>query len=115
MFCVMIFIPPPTPPKKRFASQTSPWFYVSAVHSVFCCEEARKHMCVTDRHDVTLAVKVVLNPNTTNQPNSWQRAVGGIPFITILSDSSLNKFIFMLDRVKNLVTGTNLRQTLSLL
>ena len=25
-------------------------------------------MCVTDRHDMTLAVKVVLNPNTTNQP-----------------------------------------------
>ena len=29
-------------------------------------------MCVTDRHDMTLklAVKVVLNPNTTNQLNS---------------------------------------------
>ena len=25
-------------------------------------------MCVTDRHDMTLAVTVVLNPNTTNQP-----------------------------------------------
>ena len=24
-------------------------------------------MCVTDRHDITLAVKVALNPNTTNQ------------------------------------------------
>ena len=24
--------------------------------------------CVTDRHDMTLAVKVALNPNTTNQP-----------------------------------------------
>ena len=24
-------------------------------------------MCVTDHHDVTLAVKVALNPNTTNQ------------------------------------------------
>ena len=24
-------------------------------------------MCVTDRHDMTLAVKVVLNPNTSNQ------------------------------------------------
>ena len=24
-------------------------------------------MCVTDRHDMTLAVTVVLNPNTTNQ------------------------------------------------
>ena len=26
-------------------------------------------MCITDRHDMTLAVKVELNPNTTNQ--SW--------------------------------------------
>ena len=26
-------------------------------------------MCVTDRHDMTLAVKVALNPNTTNQTN----------------------------------------------
>ena len=25
-------------------------------------------MCVTDRHDMTLVVKVALNPNTTNQP-----------------------------------------------
>ena len=24
-------------------------------------------VCVTDRHDMTLAVKVALNPNTTNQ------------------------------------------------
>ena len=25
-------------------------------------------MCISDRHDMTLAVKVTLNPNTTNQP-----------------------------------------------
>ena len=25
-------------------------------------------MCVTDRHDMTLTVKVALKPNTTNQP-----------------------------------------------
>ena len=25
-------------------------------------------MCVTDRHDMNLPVKVALNPNTTNQP-----------------------------------------------
>ena len=30
------------------------------------CEKARKHMCVIDRNDMTLAVKVTLNPNTTN-------------------------------------------------
>ena len=34
----------------------------------YCYEKARKHMCVADRHDMTLAVKVALNPNTTNQP-----------------------------------------------
>ena len=28
-------------------------------------------MCVTDRHDMTLAVKVALNPNTTNQPKFY--------------------------------------------
>ena len=27
-------------------------------------------MCVTDRHDMTLAVEVALNPNTTNQPDA---------------------------------------------
>ena len=26
-------------------------------------------MCVTDRHDMTLAVKVTLNPDTANKPN----------------------------------------------
>ena len=31
-------------------------------------------MCVTDRHDMTLAVKVALNPNTTNQPNLFRKA-----------------------------------------
>ena len=25
------------------------------------------HMCVTDRHEMTLGVKLALNPNTTNQ------------------------------------------------
>ena len=32
-------------------------------------------MCVTDRHDMTLAVKVALNPNTTNttyQPTNYK-------------------------------------------
>ena len=31
---------------------------------LFCqywCKKARKHMCLTDRHDMTLAVKVALN------------------------------------------------------
>ena len=34
----------------------------------YWCEKARKHIYVTDRHDMTLDVKVALNPNTTNQP-----------------------------------------------
>ena len=33
-------------------------------------------MCVNDRNDVTLAVKLALNPNTTNQqrPNAVQNS-----------------------------------------
>ena len=32
-------------------------------------------MCVTDRHDITVAVKVALNPNTTNQPTNHQSKI----------------------------------------
>ena len=36
-------------------------------------KKARKHICVTDRHGMTLAVKVALNPNTSNiQPNAYK-------------------------------------------
>ena len=39
-------------------------------------EKARKHKCITDSHDMTLAVKVGLNPNTTNhQPVEQYRAI----------------------------------------
>ena len=38
----------------------------------YWCEKAMKHMCITDHHDMTLAVKVALNPNTTNQSTSGQ-------------------------------------------
>ena len=31
---------------------------------------------VTDSHDMTLAVKVVLNPNTTNQPTNYTENSG---------------------------------------
>ena len=34
----------------------------------YWCEKARKHMCVTDRRDMTLAFKVGLNPKASNQP-----------------------------------------------
>ena len=44
-------------------------------------------MCVTDRHDMTLAVKVALNPNTTNQPRN-----------TYIELSFIKKIITMLDR-----------------
>ena len=32
----------------------------------YWCKKAWKHICVTDHHDMTLAIKVVLIPNTTN-------------------------------------------------
>ena len=38
------------------------------VELILGCEKARKHICVTNHHDMTLAVKVALNPHTTNQP-----------------------------------------------
>ena len=31
--------------------------------------------CVTDHHDMTLVVKVALNPNTTNQPTTLETKV----------------------------------------
>ena len=34
---------------------------------VCCIKKARKRTCITDRHDMTLAVKLALNPNSTNQ------------------------------------------------
>ena len=33
-------------------------------------EKARKHMCITDSHNMTLSVKVALNPNIINQSNN---------------------------------------------
>ena len=45
-------------------------------------------MCVTDRHDMTIAVKVVLNPDTTNQPifsRSMTQITGvAVPNVSIL-------------------------------
>ena len=93
----------PTKLKALTLSQTRPGFYVSAVQ-VFWKHYGKKincllwaiypfptvfstclddflpflHICVTDCHDMTLAVKVALNPNTTNQPitgkeKHWKR------------------------------------------
>ena len=51
---------PPPPLRKISGSAHEYW-----------CEKARKHICVTDHHDMTLAVKVALNPNTTNQSSVY--------------------------------------------
>ena len=32
-----------------------------------CCEKARTHRCVTYGHDMTIVVKMALNPNTNEQ------------------------------------------------
>ena len=50
------------------ACEKSSWWLWKKRLCLYWCEKARKHICVTDRHDMTLAVKVALNPNTTNQP-----------------------------------------------
>ena len=39
-------------------------------------------MCITDRHDMTLAVEVMLNLNTTNQYNQELMIVIATGFIT---------------------------------
>ena len=52
--------------------------------------KARKHICVTDRHDMTLAVKVALNPNTTNQ--FIQRTVS---LMVILFSTKCFLFVYM--------------------
>ena len=36
-------------------------------------------LCVTDRHAMTLAVKVALNPNTTNQASKKVHCMGETP------------------------------------
>ena len=49
-------------------------------------------MCITDRHDMTLAVKVVLNPNTTNQQTILQKiAMKNIWYGKYLTKMSHNK------------------------
>ena len=46
------------------------WLWKKVLLLSYWCEKARKHTCVIDRHDTTLAVKVALNSNTNNQFNS---------------------------------------------
>ena len=40
----------------------------------YWCEKARKHMCVTDRHDMTLAVKVALKPHISGVKHIWKES-----------------------------------------
>ena len=54
-------------------------------------------MCVTDRHDMTLAVKVALNPNSTNQPTIILKAVAHDK----INVTEISKFV--LKRVENIV------------
>ena len=39
-------------------------------------------MCVTDRHNMTLAIKVALNLNTTNQPTN-QKILSDVPVLKV--------------------------------
>ena len=48
-------------------------------------------MCVTDCHDMTLAVKVVLNLNTANQPTNISKAFTRL------------QIWYVLDRAENIV------------
>ena len=47
------------------ACEKCSWWLWKGTLCYYWCEKARKHRCITDRHDMT-AVKVTLNPNTTN-------------------------------------------------
>ena len=49
-------------------------------------------MCVTDRHDMTIAVKVALNPNTTNQPTKLKEFADDI-FKFDESDGKFSKWV----------------------
>ena len=48
----------------KACEKSSQWLWKEKLCQ-YWCQKARKHMCVTDHHDMTQAVKVTLNPNTT--------------------------------------------------
>ena len=54
--------------------------------------ESQKHICVTDRHDMTLAVKVALNPNTTNQYNQLHERNAGYQHFSLFRQCFLRSF-----------------------
>ena len=51
---------------QKHVEKSSRWLWKEKLCK-YWCEKARKHICVTDCHDMTLAVKVALNSNTINQ------------------------------------------------
>ena len=56
------------PPRSAEACEkSSRWLWKEKLSS-YWCEKARKHICVTDLHDTTLAVKVALNPIQPTNP-----------------------------------------------
>ena len=62
--------------------------------------------CVTDRHDMTLAVKVTLNPNTTNQPTLPNAKILDQSKLKALADETINvnkKLKLVLGRVENIL------------
>ena len=61
--------------------------------------------CVTDHHDMTLVVKVALNPNTNNQPNNKILDMSKLKALNF-ADNKLNIVIMtisLFDRVENTV------------
>ena len=63
--------------------KSSRWLWKEKLFQ-YWCKKARKHICVTDRHDMTLAGKVALNPNTTNQPTN-QFTVKSVTDLTLFN------------------------------
>ena len=60
-FLSSVFSPPTS---AEACKKSSRWLWKEKL-CYYWCEKARKGMCVTDRHDMTLAFKVALNPITT--------------------------------------------------
>ena len=69
-----------------FLEKSNRWLWKESCVTYYWCDKARKHMCVTDRHDMALAVKVPLNPSTTNQPTVGFKLIK--TFINVLLDSA---------------------------
>ena len=51
-------------------------------------------MCVTDCHDMTLAVKVALNLNTTNQPTQYNQPI---------HERDISKYVHTLHRTMQII------------